>query len=351
MANQCPSVRILLTLAAASLGLPMAQAADPVNVFFVGNSFTFGRVDPVMGYNTANVTDLTRPGQAGRPSFDILINANPYQPHPWGGVPGIVKQMTVQKNLDYTISPSTRNAASLRGHFLNISNTWDLQSNLAFQKWDKVVLQDLSDEPLSAGRSGNANRALFNFYANKIQDYLHNGGQAVPDSAAFSLSTTESLLWGAPVSVTNAERSALCRANSGLSQASCNTARTIKGTANENPDAQVYLYQTWARPDMVYAHPNTVTDPVSGAVLPAPGTSTPSYASLEEMIADLHASYFDLAAANPRYRGVAPVGDAFMRAVQDGGPPAIPVRWTRWPTARWTCGGTTSCTPASTGPT
>src|SRR5438309_2049342 len=28
-------------------------------VLFVGNSFTFGRVDPVMSYNTANVTDLT----------------------------------------------------------------------------------------------------------------------------------------------------------------------------------------------------------------------------------------------------------------------------------------------------
>src|SRR4029434_177919 len=28
-------------------------------VLFVGNSFTFGRVDPVMSYNAAGVTDLT----------------------------------------------------------------------------------------------------------------------------------------------------------------------------------------------------------------------------------------------------------------------------------------------------
>jgi hypothetical protein len=28
---------------------------------FVGNSFTFGRVDPVMSYNTDNVRDLTAP--------------------------------------------------------------------------------------------------------------------------------------------------------------------------------------------------------------------------------------------------------------------------------------------------
>ena len=317
MANHCPSVRILLTLAGATLGLPTAQAADPVNVLFVGNSYTFGRVAPVMGYNTANVTDLTRPGQPGRTSFDNLTNANPYEPHPWGGVPGIVKQMTVQKNLNYTISLSTRNAASLRGHFLNTS-VWDLQSNLAHQKWDKVVLQDLSDEPLSAGRSANANKALFNFYANKIQDYVHNGVQAGTDSAGFTLNTTESLLWGGPTTGNSTQKAALCVANSGLSQASCNAARAIKGNANENPNAQIYLYQTWARPDMVYAHTNTITDPQTGAVTLGSGTSTPTYASLAEMTADLHASYFDLAGANPRYRGVAPVGDAFMRAVTAG---------------------------------
>ena len=33
----------------------------PVKMLFVGNSFTFGRVDPVMSYNAANVHDLTAP--------------------------------------------------------------------------------------------------------------------------------------------------------------------------------------------------------------------------------------------------------------------------------------------------
>ncbi len=36
-----------------------ALAADPVSVLFVGNSYTFGRSDPVMSYNTENVRDLT----------------------------------------------------------------------------------------------------------------------------------------------------------------------------------------------------------------------------------------------------------------------------------------------------
>ena len=36
-------------------------AAEPVAVLFVGNSYTFGRVDPVMNYNAAQVDDMTRP--------------------------------------------------------------------------------------------------------------------------------------------------------------------------------------------------------------------------------------------------------------------------------------------------
>ena len=44
------------------------QAAEPVSILLVGNSYTFGRVDPVMSYNAANVHDLTaataRSGQA-----------------------------------------------------------------------------------------------------------------------------------------------------------------------------------------------------------------------------------------------------------------------------------------------
>src|SRR5207253_1457117 len=73
-----------------------ALAAEPVVVLFVGNSYTFGRVDPVMSYNAANVQDLTA-------AFDAVSStgANPWEPHPWGGVPGIFKQFTVQAGLNY----------------------------------------------------------------------------------------------------------------------------------------------------------------------------------------------------------------------------------------------------------
>ena len=47
----------LLALAALAAA---AQAAPPA-ILFVGNSYTFGRIDPVLSYNNANVDDMTRP--------------------------------------------------------------------------------------------------------------------------------------------------------------------------------------------------------------------------------------------------------------------------------------------------
>ena len=54
-----------------------------------------------------------------------------------------IKQFTVEAGLDYDVSISARNAASLRGHFLNTNPAgWDLLGNIASQKWGAVVLQD-----------------------------------------------------------------------------------------------------------------------------------------------------------------------------------------------------------------
>nr|MBA3624255.1 PEP-CTERM sorting domain-containing protein [Methylibium sp.] len=50
-------------------------------------------------------------------------------------------------------------------------------------------------------------------------------------------------------------------------------------------------------------------------------TTTPAtsfYPTLEAMTADLHDAYFDLAASNPGFAGVAPVSDSFMSAVASG---------------------------------
>jgi hypothetical protein len=312
----------LLVLALAAHG---AALAAPTKILFVGNSFTFGRVDPVMSYNAAKVHDLTAPVPGS--SFVDTNGSRLYEPHPWGGVAGIFKEFTLQVGLDYDVSLSARNAASLRGHYMNTNPAgWDMLGNLASQKWDQVVLQDLSDEPLTQGRGANANTPLFNFYATKIEDYIHQGIQAGLDSASFELVTTEGQLWGGPATGTPAERAALCIAGSGgstgnpnaLSRASCNAERKLRGNANENAAAEVFLYQTWATPDNIYPHIRPVIDSVTGAVLPGTVAETLWQPSLEAMTEDLHNAYFGLAAANPDFAGVAAVGDAFLMAVQSG---------------------------------
>src|SRR3982751_2232137 len=137
-------------LAAIAACLSLSAHADPVSILFVGNSYTFGRVDPVLSYNAANVHDLTAAFNAVNPSG---TNSYPvgtagqgwFEPHPWGGVPGIFKQFTVESGLAYDVSLSTRNAATLRGQFLNTANSaWDLRGNVASKSWDTVVLQEQS---------------------------------------------------------------------------------------------------------------------------------------------------------------------------------------------------------------
>jgi hypothetical protein len=256
-------------------------------VLFVGNSYTFGRVDPVMSYNAANVSDLTNDMWLLNPA-----GTNEDEPHPWGGIPGVFKKLTQQAGLDWDVSISARNAASLRGHYLNSNPAgWDLRGNIASQRFDTVVLQDLSDEPLPAGRGANANLPYFNAYVDKLETWVHLGNAE---------SYTESQLFGGTT--------AACQAATGASASACNTLREIP-VANPHARgvAEVYLYQTWARPDMI--GPNGTNE--SGQFYSAAE-------GLEAMTRDFHEAYFGRAAANGRIEDVAPVGDAFLRAVQDG---------------------------------
>lgn len=288
--------KLLALLLAAIASLGVAQA-EPVSIVFVGNSYTFGRSNPVMSYNAANVTDLTALMAAAN-----ATGSNSFEPHPWGGVAGIFKQFTVQAGLDYNVSLSTRNAASLRGHFLNSNPAdWDLRSNIALQSWDKVVLQEQSDEALPKQPGLASNPAYFNTYANKIEDFIHEG---------LAHSYRERDLIGGS--------NAACAAITGASTGTCGLLRSIPANPNASADTDIYLYQTWARPNLVNAPFTTVTDPVTGAVSFTSTPATSFYPSLAAMNTDLHNAYFGLAAANPGFAGVAPVGDAFMRAVASG---------------------------------
>src|ERR1700712_1895588 len=117
---------------------------------FVGNSFTFGRVDPVMSYNSDNVRDLTAPVPGS--TLTNTSGSNPYEPHPWGGVPGLFEAFASQSGLELDVAISARNAATLQGQYLNSNPAgWDLRGNVASQPWDVVVLQDNSTQSLPSG--------------------------------------------------------------------------------------------------------------------------------------------------------------------------------------------------------
>ena len=68
-----------------------------------------------------------------------------------------------------------------------------------------------------------------------------------------------------------------------------------------SPAARVYLFQTWPRADMTY-----------------PAGQMYSGWPIDTMTQDLHNAYARLAARNPRLAGVAPVGDAWLRAIRAG---------------------------------
>jgi hypothetical protein len=326
-----------LALLPLAVALPAAAAADPdalaaaTKILFVGNSYTFGRVDPVLSYNAANVHDLTAAFNALNPtgtnSYPIgTVGFGTYEQHPWGGVPGIFKKMTDEAGLNYDVSLSTRNAATLRGQFLNSANAaWDLRGNVASQSWDTVVLQTQSDEPLPVGKGKNAAPATFTTYATTFEKYIHTGLIGVGTVSGNNITYTENQLYGSAANCTAAA--------TGLSAGSCNTSRTVPKNANFNPNTKVYIEETWARPDMVEAHKVTTPDLNSPSGAPivdtsggASGTAATLYytsaastaANLAAMTADMHAAFYGLAAADSGIAGVIPVGDAFQRAVDQG---------------------------------
>jgi hypothetical protein len=68
-----------------------------------------------------------------------------------------------------------------------------------------------------------------------------------------------------------------------------------------NALAEVYLYETWARADLVY-----------------PTGSTYYGLPVDTMFADMHKGYYGALATNSHYAGVAPAGDAWLRAISSG---------------------------------
>ena len=112
----------------------------------------------------------------------------------------------------------------------------------------------------------------------------------------------------------------------GGTTASCdnNTLRDIPQNGNANAAAKVYLMQPWARPNLVNPPGTNTVDPRTGDAIYDLNTPARSYyANLQATTDDNTAAY--LRALNfadddgtGGLAGIAPVGQAFMRAIADG---------------------------------
>ncbi len=87
------------------------------------------------------------------------LNANPSaqynEPGPDGGVPGIFLQFTREASLDYDVSIIAVSSATLNGYVSGTSKQYF--SQIAQSKWNHVVLQDQSFEPLPSTITVNGN--------------------------------------------------------------------------------------------------------------------------------------------------------------------------------------------------
>lgn len=293
-------MRLPVLALVAALCAPAAQA-DPITVLFVGNSYSFGRVDPVMSYNTANVRDLTEAMWITNPA-----SSNAYEPHPWGGVAGIFQRLTVQAGLDYEVALSARNAASLRGHLLNTNSAgWNLRGNIGLEAWDQVVLQEQSDEALARRPGLNSNPDYTRLYTDLIEDWIHQGSALSYRERDFIGGTQDACV-------------AL-----GYSSNSCSTVRNLPANANASAATRVYLYQTWARPNLVDGAFVTQTDEITGVVTRTTTPATTFFPTLDAMTEELRVAYANAVSAagadgTGGYAGIAPVGQSFLRAVTEG---------------------------------
>ena len=121
--------------------LVCAGAADAKTILFVGNSFTYGELSPVMHYRPNTVTDLNGTGI--------------------GGVPALFKAFAAEAGLDYDVSLETVPGVGLDYHYAN-------KRPLLDHKWDEVVLQSFST--LDAAHPGDP--ALLTKYAGNFSDML-----------------------------------------------------------------------------------------------------------------------------------------------------------------------------------
>jgi hypothetical protein len=184
-----PRLFLAGTLAVATVlatGPAAAQPpSNPVEILFLGNSFTHGRYAPALNYNAgpgnstnsnlvhdllcpsltaagmctsgAEAVAAVTPTAANTPGGTLLgqlayLQANPSAQYtevgPFGGVAGVFLQFTREAGLHYNVSLVAVSSATLSGYLGNKGNELGMLPLIANAKWDHVVMHDQSFRPL-----------------------------------------------------------------------------------------------------------------------------------------------------------------------------------------------------------
>lgn len=111
------SIVMRLRFLVAATVLVSSSVVEAKSILFVGNSFTFGALSPVMNWQASSVTDLNNEGV--------------------GGVPALFKRFADESGLDFEVSLETAAGRSLQWHWAN-------KRALIDRRWDDIILQEYS---------------------------------------------------------------------------------------------------------------------------------------------------------------------------------------------------------------
>ena len=312
------SRRVYLLAMVVGMALPTASAyAQDTNILFVGNSYTHGRYQPVLGFNAADasyagdnkVHDLLCPGtmagtgtctgvsstgsanetgtqvtptSGNTPGANLNAQLSYLNTHsssqynevgPYSGVAGMFLQFTENAGLHYNVSLIAVSSATLSGYLSGAASEAGDLALITNPTYSKVVLQDQSFYPLPPT--------------------IQVNGQTVPTRGS-GAATFTSKVQGLVTDIHTADANA------------------------SKPAAAITLFETPPLAEYGYTSSNPAA-PIYGTSTPASQSSKaydPYVGDLNPMSAmaqDLHNSY--VAAANATGATVAFAGDAWVTAM------------------------------------
>src|SRR3984957_17667629 len=312
---------IAVTSALAESPALAQTAANPIDILFVGNSFTHGRYPPALNYNAgpgngtdsnsvhdllcpslnaqggctsgAGAVSAVTPTTANTPGGTLSGQLTYLQGHPssqytevgpYSGVAGVFLQFTKEAGLHYDVSLISVSSATLSGYLGNTGSEAGDLSLITNPKYSQVIMQDQSFRPLPATITVN--------------------GQSVPtrgNPAGFQSGVT-----GLVNAISSADAAA-GKADAAITLEETQPLASYGYTSN-NPNAPIFGSSTAAQ------------NGGNPAFAPYVGASNP----IAQMASDLHNAYTGAAstynASNPTgsHVGVALSGDAWVSAIKLG---------------------------------